>query len=75
MVRMMFGIGKKTAPAKKSVQVTVDGKVLTSTEPSVNLRKFLIANGIDVYPLKAKITGNCGGAGKSVPGGSPNFLY
>eukprot|EP01031_Cornospumella_fuschlensis_P030336 gene30336-36657_t len=62
MVRMMFGIGKKPAPAKKSVQVTVDGKVLTSTEPSVNLRKFLIANGIDVYPLKAKITGNCGGA-------------
>jgi ferredoxin len=27
------------------------------------LRKALQANKIDVYPLRAKITGNCGGAG------------
>ena len=34
-----------------------------SGEKSVNLRKELIANNVDIYPLKAKITGNCGGAG------------
>lgn len=55
---MMFGT-KKVA----GVSIKVDGKTLVSSEKSVNLRKELIANGVDVYPLKAKITGNCGGAG------------
>lgn len=54
---MMFG--------KKALDVTikVDGKTITSFEKSVNLRKELMANKVDIYPLKAKITGNCGGAG------------
>ena len=54
---MMFG--------KKAVDITikVDGKTITSFEKSVNLRKELMANKVDIYPLKAKITGNCGGAG------------
>lgn len=63
-LKMIFG--KKAAPAtaKKTVEITVDRKVITCSESSVNLRKTLMANGVDVYPLKAKITGNCGGAGK-----------
>eukprot|EP00981_Chlorochromonas_danica_P010907 scaffold3532_cov182-Ochromonas_danica.AAC.10 len=62
-LKMIFG--KKAAPAaaKKTVEIIVDRKVITSSEASVNLRKTLMANGVDVYPLKAKITGNCGGAG------------
>lgn len=75
MLSMMFGMGKKPVPSKKAVQVTVDGKVLTSTEPSINLRKFLIANGVDVYPLKAKITGNCGGAGKFCCSSQTNLYH
>ena len=55
---MMFG-GKKAA----GVSIKVDGKTIVSGEKSVNLRKELIANNVDIYPLKAKITGNCGGAG------------
>ena len=58
----MFGSFKKKDTPKKVV-IEVDNKVITSEEASVNLRKTLIANNIDVYPLKAKITGNCGGAG------------
>ena len=56
---MMFG-GKKEATG---ISIKVEGKTITSGEKSVNLRKELQANKIDVYPLKAKITGNCGGAG------------
>jgi ferredoxin len=59
---MMFGGGKKTAAAQKVV-INVDNKVIESAEKTVNLRKELIANKVDVYPLKAKLTGNCGGAG------------
>ena len=54
---MIFG--KKAA----GISIKVDGKTIISGEKSVNLRKELIANNVDVYPLKAKITGNCGGAG------------
>lgn len=55
-LNMMFG-------AKKArVVINVDGKTI-ECEGAVNLRKELIANKIDVYPFKAKITGNCGGAG------------
>lgn len=54
---MMFG--KKAA----GISIKVDGKTIVSGEKTVNLRKELIANKVDVYPLKAKITGNCGGAG------------
>lgn len=56
---MMFG---SKAPAKAAA-ITVDGKVIQCSGASVNLRKELIANKVDVYPLKAKLTGNCGGAG------------
>lgn len=56
---MMFG--KPQASSK--VTITVDGKVIESSEKTVNLRKELMKNNIDVYPLRAKITGNCGGAG------------
>lgn len=54
---MMFG--------KKALEVSikVDGKTIVAFEKSVNLRKELMANKVDIYPLKAKITGNCGGAG------------
>ena len=55
---MMFG-NKKAA----GISIKVDGKTIVSGEKSVNLRKELIANNVDIYPLKAKITGNCGGAG------------
>jgi len=58
---MMFGGGAKAAA--KKVSISVDGKVIESDEKAVNLRKELMKNNIDVYPLRAKITGNCGGAG------------
>ena len=45
------------------LDIKVDGKVITTSEKTVNLRKTLQANKVDVYPLRAKITGNCGGAG------------
>ena len=45
------------------LDIKVDGKVITTSEKTVNLRKILQANKVDVYPLRAKITGNCGGAG------------
>lgn len=57
----MFGGGAKAAA--KKVSITVDGKVIESDEKAVNLRKELMKNNIDVYPLRAKLTGNCGGAG------------
>jgi ferredoxin len=57
---MMFGAKKAVA---SGIAIKVDGKTIVSSEKSVNLRKELIANKVDVYPLKAKITGNCGGAG------------
>lgn len=56
-ISMMFG--------KKALEVSikVDGKTIVAFEKSVNLRKELMANKVDIYPLKAKVTGNCGGAG------------
>ena len=45
------------------LDIKVDNKVITTSEKTVNLRKTLQANKVDVYPLRAKITGNCGGAG------------
>jgi ferredoxin len=57
---MLFGGGAKK---KQPTVITVDSKVINVGNESVNLRKTLQANGVDVYPLKAKITGNCGGAG------------
>ena len=45
------------------IVIKVDGKTIDVAEKSVNLRKTLQANKIDVYPLVAKVTGNCGGAG------------
>lgn len=57
---MLFGGGAKKA---QKVTITADGKVYNCATSPVNLRKELIANNVDVYPLRAKITGNCGGAG------------
>mmetsp|Transcript_10981 Transcript_10981/g.10611 ORF Transcript_10981/g.10611 Transcript_10981/m.10611 type:complete len:149 (+) Transcript_10981:55-501(+) len=59
-VKMMFGIGKKK---DTEIIIKVDGKAIKVYEKGFNLRKELIANGVDVYPLKAKITGSCGGNG------------
>lgn len=56
-LNMMFGAKKAS-----KVVINVDGKTI-ECEGAVNLRKELLANKIDVYPFKAKITGNCGGAG------------
>lgn len=58
---MMFGIGGKKDDAE--IVIKADGKTIKCYEKTVNLRKELIANGLDVYPLKAKITGSCGGNG------------
>jgi hypothetical protein len=60
-LNMMFGIGGKKEDAE--IVIKADGKTIKCYEKSVNLRKELIANGLDVYPLKAKITGSCGGNG------------
>jgi ferredoxin len=43
--------------------ISVDGKTIAADGKAINLRRELMKNNIDVYPLKAKITGNCGGAG------------
>ena len=51
---MMFG-GKPKAAAK--ITIKVDNKVIECAGP-VNLRKELMANKVDVYPLAAKITGD-----------------
>ena len=59
-MKMLFGGGAKKASGK--VVIKVDGKTIEA-EGSVNLRKELQKNNVDVYPLRAKITGNCGGAG------------
>jgi ferredoxin len=58
MVNMMFSRAKVGG-----IIITVDGKTIVSEEKTVNLRKELMKNNIDVYTLKSKITGNCGGAG------------
>eukprot|EP01041_Mallomonas_annulata_P000525 gene525-1001_t len=58
-LNMMFG--QKAAP-KGKITITVDGnKVIECAEP-VNMRKQLMANKVDVYPFKGKLS-NCGGAG------------
>lgn len=44
--------------AGSKVVIKVDGKTITSDEKTVNLRKELMKNNVDVYPLRAKITGN-----------------
>lgn len=59
---MIFG-GNKQANKKEQIVIKVDGRVIESDAASVNLRRILIDNNVDVYPLKAKILGNCGGAG------------
>ena len=51
----LFLFGNK---ASNKVAIQVDGKTITSDEKAVNLRKELMKNNVDVYPLRAKITGN-----------------
>eukprot|EP01035_Chromulina_nebulosa_P017472 gene17472-23024_t len=59
---MIFG-GLKAKTTSNKISIKVDGKVIESSEKTVNLRRILIDNNIEVYPLKAKVLGNCGGAG------------
>jgi ferredoxin len=62
---MIFGGTKKKA-TKQATSITIENKgnkVIECGDKAVNLRKELTAAKIDVYPLTAKITGNCGGAG------------
>ena len=61
---MIFGMGgaKKPAVGGKIV-IKVDGnKIIETEEKSVNLRKELQKNKIDVYGFRGKLN-NCGGAG------------
>eukprot|EP00599_Poterioochromonas_sp_BG-1_P014858 CAMPEP_0173158060 /NCGR_PEP_ID=MMETSP1105-20130129/16060_1 /TAXON_ID=2985 /ORGANISM="Ochromonas sp., Strain BG-1" /LENGTH=164 /DNA_ID=CAMNT_0014075773 /DNA_START=127 /DNA_END=621 /DNA_ORIENTATION=- len=68
-LRMIFSSLNSRSAAKPAVtipyKITVDKKEITVDNAShnSNLRKLLISNKIDVYPLRAKLTGNCGGAG------------
>ena len=41
----------------------MDGKTISAEGKNINLRKVCQDNKIDVYPLKTKLGGNCGGAG------------
>jgi ferredoxin len=60
----LFGGGKRSGSGSKKVIIKVDGKkVIEADSNPCNLRKELQKNKIDVYPLRAKFTGNCGGAG------------
>ena len=59
-MQMLFGGGAKKASGNAVIKV--DGKTIVC-DGTVNLRKELQKNNVDVYPFKAKITGNCGGAG------------
>mmetsp|Transcript_16597 Transcript_16597/g.25130 ORF Transcript_16597/g.25130 Transcript_16597/m.25130 type:complete len:136 (-) Transcript_16597:457-864(-) len=68
-VSAFFGGSSKSA-AKKTAgfTITVDQKgykgtelVVTDSKP-VNLRKYLMENKIDIYPLQGKLS-NCGGGG------------
>jgi ferredoxin len=65
---MIFGLGKPTTKPdlKKGFSINVDGKEIQCGGENagvMNLRKILMTNKVDVYPLRAKLTGNCGGAG------------
>lgn len=62
-VSMLFGGNKKKTLNKNPFTVKVDGKPIVSETKGVNLRKLCQENKIDVYPFKAKFSGNCGGAG------------
>lgn len=61
-LNMIFG-KPSTASKSSKIVVKVDGKVIETDQKSVNLRRLLIDNNVDVYPFKAKVLGNCGGAG------------
>ena len=61
---MLFGMKKKTGGGKGgAITIKVDGKTINAEGKNLNLRKVCQDNKIDVYPLKTKISGNCGGAG------------
>ena len=59
----LFGGGKKSGNSGKKVVIKADGKTIEADTSPCNLRKELQKAKIDVYPLRAKFTGNCGGAG------------
>lgn len=69
---MIFSSLNSRSTAKPAVtipyKITVDKKeiVVDNASHNSNLRKLLISNKIDVYPLRAKLTGNCGGAGETL---------
>ena len=60
---MMFNFGGSKPAAKGGkIIIKVDGKTIETEEKSVNLRKELQKNKIDVYGFRGKLN-NCGGAG------------
>uniref|UniRef100_A0A7S2UXM9 2Fe-2S ferredoxin-type domain-containing protein n=1 Tax=Fibrocapsa japonica TaxID=94617 RepID=A0A7S2UXM9_9STRA len=65
-LQMLFGSKKKAAPVKGKYSITVKQRGFTDfdleTEGTANLRKTLMAQKIDIYPLQGKLT-NCGGGG------------
>lgn len=66
---MLGMFGRKTAASKKTFTITVQQKFYKEAEleveagAPVNLRKELMKNKIDIYPLQGKIY-NCGGGGQ-----------
>ena len=60
---MLFGGGKKKGANSGPITIKVDGKTINAEGKNINLRKVCQDNKIDVYPLKTKFSGNCGGAG------------
>ena len=47
----------------QAISIKADTKEFVAETKGANLRKELMKNKIDVYSLKSKLTGNCGGAG------------
>ena len=62
-VSMLFGGGKKKGSSTGPITIKVDGKTINAEGKNLNLRKVCQDNKIDVYPLRTKFGGNCGGAG------------
>lgn len=55
-LNMIFGKKVESKQGGKIV-IKVDGRSIESDQKSVNLRRILIDENIDVYPLKAKVLG------------------
>ncbi len=60
---MLFGMKKTGGSKGGAITIKVDGKTINAEGKNLNLRKVCQDNKIDVYPLRTKLSGNCGGAG------------